>query len=405
MAEQQIAAVVEQSIGQGAGTGGVTTTPPASDPSQAVEVAGSGGNAAPPSNPAREAFSRLAKGETPAAINAALYPKPGDDAKPPQQTQQTPATAKDGPSGAAANSSAQPDGQPAAEAIDEKDLAVLKRAKFDLTTWRHIPPSNRKAIVNSLRTTQGEMDRQFQQGRQAGKPGGVATPQTPNDPDDEGTLAGDQVDPDAGDEHVEQAAPARQAAARPPARSAAAPAVDANQFIAKEDLEALEAIGGPQLAETFKRGLGSAIEQAQAKLLGPLSFLIDHYETQAFNGAVSELAKQPGFGQVTADPKNVEALKGKADLLIRAAGNPKAYGYAEAVQDAAASLFKTNVHQAAQAALLNGRQRSIKGSPDPGTQAAPQTRALTPVERSKQIFQNLRQGMSPEAARSAVDGA
>jgi hypothetical protein len=302
--------------------------------------------------------------------------------------------------------------------VTPEDLAVLKRAKIDLSVWKHIPPSNRKAIVANFKTTQAEADRQFQQARSgtskggnpaAGQQASAATDVT----QDEGTLAGDAEQED----DTQQLPPAKQTKGQPPAaRQAAAataqgtqPEIDASAFIDPADLETLRELGGDDLANAHTRSITKAVtaavgqmQQQQAPMVGVLNFLMGRLEASDFREAVSALKTQPGLEALT--DEQTTALRDKARLLIRAAGDPENYSFKEAVQDAAASLFKTNVQATAQANLLQRRQASLKGSPERGTGRIPADRPLTGKDRDRAIFEALQSGLGPDEARRSVDG-
>lgn len=378
--------------------------PPSSEQSSAAATTGT---TAPPANAAREAFDRLVKGDRPEDVNRDYRAKrqtaasTGKDAgtqadKPSGEQTQTPE-----PSQAASNG--WPDG------TSEKDARVLQRAKMDPEAWKHIPPSNRAKILNGLRTSQAEADRQFAAAKANKEKSGrsAATTQTPPEAEDPATPgeAGDEAQADEGQAQVEQQ---QQQRATPAAKQ---PAAAPQSYLTPAHRETLQMLGGDDLAETMDHALAQVHQQNQqqmAPLVGVLEYLLGQHIDGQFNTAVSDLAKTPGFESLTSGDKSKEnqtALRQKAMLLHRAAGDPVNYPFSEAVKDAAASLFKLNLHQASQARLLQQRTASLRGAPDKGDGTRNTPRALDSKERGRQIFQNLQQGMDPTAARRAVDGA
>lgn len=391
---------------QDAGTQDTSTAalPPSSEQSNAAATTGT---TAPPANAAREAFDRLVKGDRPEDVNRDYRAKQstpsagkdaGTQATKEKSGEQTPAPE---PSQAASNG--WPDG------TSEKDMRVLQRAKMDPEAWKHIPPSNRAKILNGLRTSQAEADRQFAAAKAAKKGGQqAAATQTPPEAEDSATPGetGDEAHADEGQAHVEQQQ--QQQRATPAAKQAAAAQ---QSYLTPAHRETLQMLGGDDLAETMDHALAQVHQQNQqqmAPLVGVLEYLLGQHIDGQFNSAVSELAKTPGFESLSSGEKakeNQTALRQKALLLHRAAGDPVNYPFSEAVKDAAASLFKLNLQQASQARLLQQRTASLRGAPDKGDGTRNTPRALDSKERGRQIFQNLQQGMDPVAARRAVDGA
>lgn len=410
-------------------------TATAAPPSPATDAAADA-NAAPASkDAAREAFDRLARGESPDQVNREVYQKPAEARKPQgkgpatdgqAQPQTPPAGGKDAaaagaPGGLESSGTA---------GVTPEDLQVLKRAKFDLAAWKHIPPSNRKAIVANFRATQAEADRLFQQqrgaaGTQPGHSAAEAQAITQADdgatqPHDKGPLGDPASGQPAGEQQQPPTQPARSvtsgtvAAVKGPAQGGqpqgtlnpiTGQALDASQFVDQADLETLRNLGGDDLADTYSRGItravGSVLQQV-APALQATHFLLAEMERREWSDAVTELKKQPGYEQL--GQKEETALRDKALLLIRAAGDLTNYRYREAVQDAAASLFKVNAQAAAQKQLLDRRRDSLRGSPERGTTLPAAPRALTTKERNSAIFEQLRNGLSPDDARRAVDG-
>lgn len=374
------------------------TATAAPSPSGESNAAAKTGTTAPPANAARDAFDRLTRGERPEDVNKAVYGKkpaasaePAPDRAAPQKTDAT---------------KAEPQPSQWPEGTDPKDAQVLSRAKMDPDAWKHIPPSNRAKILAGLRNSQAEADRQFQVARATAKAGGKSadTTQTNAEPNDPATPVETQeevTDPDGQQ-------PAQQQQRQQPAAQQQQPS---QQFLAPKDRETLQLLGGDDLAETMERSLGSVhqhYQQQMAPLVGVLEYLLDQHVGAQFDSAVNELAKTPGMESLREGDKaaaNQQALRDKAMLLHRAAGDPRGYPFSEAVKDAAASLFKTNLHQATQAQLLQRRTASLNGAPDKGDGTRNTPRALDAKERNRAIFANLQQGMNPNDARRAVDGA
>lgn len=406
--------VIEQAAG------GSEAATQAAPPSPAKDAATEANTAPASKDVAREAFDRLAKGEQPEAVNRELYAR-----KPAQSTaadrqgsradrgndRQPVARATEGQGGQQQQTPA-----PGEEGVTPEDLQVLKRAKFDLAAWRHIPPSNRKAIVSNFKATQAEADRQFQQARGPGaQPGaqaaGQPATQTQTTSQDQATQPGGRQSGVDGSRPNGQQAGAAQPGTGTTTQQAAVPGfealagIDPNSLVDQADLETLRTLGGDELAETHKKGIARAVgymQQQMAPLQGLVQALVGNWEQQEFRTSIDDLRKQPGFDQLT--PEQEGQIKAKADLLIRAAGDIQNYRYREAVSDAAASLFRTNVQRTAQQQLLQARKASLDGSPERGVGRAAETRVLSPAERSRAIFDKLKEGLGPEAARMAVDG-
>lgn len=383
------------------------TTPPASADTNAATA----DNTAPSAKEvAREAFARLERGEAPDAVNRELYQKAKPGTAAPSGTSATPAAKEGTPAGGSGQQgesktppadNASPTGeQTAPENVTPEDLQVLRRAKFDLSAWKHIPPSNRRAIINNFKASQAEADRQFQQGRAgSGQPAPASTPsQTQTGRQDEATPAEGQQ---------REAAGGQPPAASPPPAAQQPPAAgpDIAKLIDPKDLETLRNLGGDELADTFTRGIQNAV-QATLQQVAPqqemVNWLINQVEEREFGDAISNLKSQPGFENLT--PEQVQAIRAKSDLLIRAAGDLKSYRHEQGVSDAAASLFRSNVQQTAQANLLRGRQASLQQGAERGTGRIPAPRTLTPQQRHHAIFEKLQEGMTPDEARRAVDG-
>jgi len=395
--------------------------PTAAPPQPANDAAGGGNAAPPPKDPAREAFARLARGEPPEKVNRELYrdakrPPAGKPAAAPSaaEGQGDRETAGQGDGGTETRNS-----KLETSSITPEDLQVLKRAQFDLGVWQHIPPSNRKAIVNQFKASQAQADRDYQQrtraGTDASQPGhrSAATTQaipetqeaaTPQPANDTGQPAGEQQRP-----------PTQPTAAKGSTGAEASPGtlthpltgqqLDTQSFVDPRDLETLRSLGGDDLANTYSRGIQravGAVMQQVAPTQAALHFVLQQMEAREWSDALSDLKKQSGFEKL--GQAEEKALRDKADLLIRAAGDLNSYRYREAVQDAAASLFRTNAQAAAQKALLDRRRDSLRGSPERGTTLPAAQRALTDKERNKAIFEQLSNGLSPDEARRAVDG-
>lgn len=401
------------------------------------DAAGKPGNTAPPGNLHREAFDRLVKGEEPKAVNRAVFAEKKAPEAPQRQGQQQQAPTEDPNRASNPNGAPEPE-KPATtglaakfgfpEGTSDKDVQVLKRAKMDADTWAAIPPSNRVKILTNLRATQVAADRVITQQRKGGQGQArtQAPPETQTNPDDEDdvTLGGgeqsDELHEPTEEQPLAQPAAARAGkGGRGTAATAAAAEPTAEQvaeFIDPEDLETLKLLGGDDLAQTYTRGIGRVVshmnsanaelQQKNSQLLGAVEFLLnDHVEGQ-FNRGLDALEQVSGLENIR-DPERKEereALKKKADLLHRAAGDPSGYTYQEAMQDAAASLFKTNITQTAQASLLKGRTDSLRGTPDSGPGRRAEPRTLTPQERSRAIFAELQRGTPPEQAGKVVDG-
>jgi hypothetical protein len=377
------------------------TATAAPSPSDDSNAAAKTGTTAPPANAARDAFDRLTRGERPEDVNKAVYQQKPAAAAQPAADRATPQKTE------ATKGEPQP-GQAWPEGTAPKDAQVLQRAKMDPEAWKHIPPSNRAKILAGLRNSQAEADRQFQAARATAKAGGKAadTTQTnaePNDP-----AAPGEPEDDATEQLEDGQQPAQQQARQQPAQQQQQPP---QQFLAPKDRETLQLLGGDDLAETMERSLGNVhqhYQQQMAPLVGVLEYLLDQHVGAQFDSAVNELAKTPGMESLKDGDKataNQQALRDKAMLLHRAAGDPRSYPFSEAVKDAAASLFKTNLHQATQALLLKQRTASLNGAPDKGDGTRNTPRALDAKERSRAIFSHLQQGMNPDDARRAVDGA
>ncbi|WP_428936913.1 hypothetical protein [Fontivita pretiosa] len=441
----------------------------ASHPSPQRSSAGDkAANTAPAASLHREAFERLVKGERPDAVNKALFaPKQQPSSARPMQrrdaadgsTAQTqahesaddaakPQPAKSDRGQSQSQSLAWKFGYP--DGTSDADVQVLKRAHMDPETWEAIPPSNRVKILKGLKETQAHADREETRRRQQagkggdGKPGKAAaagTTQTPPDkevstaPYGRGDLGqdaatsgggeGDQVieiDADgvrpAGSTARLTADKSQHPGGQPPAEDAAASMADqVASFIDPKDLETLQLVGGDEFAQTLTRTTQRVVshfarrEAQQQEQIGQLlsvgEFLLSEYVENQFNRGLDLLEQLPGLENIRDESrqKEREALRKKADLLHRAAGDPRSYSYVEAMQDAAASLFKTNIHQTAQARLLTARTQSLRGTPAALQQRrGGQARPLTTRERNAAIFAELQRGATPEEARAIVDG-
>jgi hypothetical protein len=390
------------------GTQAANDASSATTPSPGTSKAASGGNTAPSPDLAREAYERLEKGSSPKDVNRDLYAADGKGAKGKGVT--AAATSKEQPATPA-------EGQ-WAESIDKKDLAVLKRAKMDADVWAAIPPTNQAKILKGLRDTQAAQDRAFQQQRQQ-KPGkdaaaAAAQPQTALDSEDAETHRSLE------ELETEQLDAAAAAATRQPSDDDQATTNHdaptrqqlSAEFFTAADRATLQQLGGDDLAEIFERGLTGAVRQQQqqnTQLLGVVEFLLEQHVDTGFNSALTDLVTQPGMDGLKREhadfTKNSAALKQKALLLHRAAGDARTYSFKEAVQDAAASLFKTNIQQTIQAQLGQRRQQSLKGAADRGDASRHIEQQVDPRERARQIYQQLAEGATPNQARLAVDGA
>lgn len=396
MSFEETATVSEPAVAQ--------ATPPSPLSLERSNAADKAENTAPSAGLAREAFDRLAGGETPADVNRELY---GKGKAAPREEGTSPNPSKPGPmpdKPDSPESKPQPEPQNKwPEGFSSRDLNVLQRAQLDPETWAAIPPSNQKKILANLRESQSAADREFQRNRQAAgeaKPStstGSARTQSPP-PTQTPTDTADEATPDESQED-ERIKPASEG-------KPSAPATDLAGLLDPRDLETLKLIGGDDLAETYQRGIGRVAEHFQrqnSQLLGVTEFLLGQFIEGQFDAAVKDLRQTPGFDELS--PQSLTALRGKADLLHRAAGDPKGYSYRDAVQDAAASLFKTNLHQTAQSQLLASRNKSLAGSPDRGDGRRNSPRPLTTKERNAAIFAQLSQGLTPDQARMAVDGS
>lgn len=396
------------------GTASAAATPPASPPSSSASQAAGATNAAPVANPAREAYERLAKGEKPEAVNAELYQKAKSKTTPNAQQQQR---QQPGQSRAAAPAAelAPEASQEESGALDEKDMAVLKRAKFDLSVWKHIPPSNRKAILTNLRTAQTQTDRDYQQARTGkGLPGPAATTQAPPPAQEEATGATDDEGAGDGQQPTQEQSQQQRTGevANPTASQAQQQAgnlfeMDPSTFVDPADLRTLEALGGKDLADIHTRGIArvaQAMQQQVGSLLPVLEYVLGQENSRQLHQGIERLAKQPGFEALATEPALQKQLQAKAQRLLRAADGDQGYSFQDALDDAAAGLFKTNAHAIAQARLTKGRESSLRGQPDRGTDTRPDNRPLSSKERGMAIFAKLREGLNPDEARRAVDG-
>ncbi len=406
-----------------------SSTQGASAPSTSSGANGTAAHTAPAATLHREAFARLSEGQKPDQVNRELFaPKPAAGKA---KSSSTPASPDDAasepkpdasaPPAAAAGKYGYPDG------TSDADAKVLKRAKMDPETWAAIPPSNRVKIVKGLRDSQAAADREFSRRAAASGKAQARTPapaatQSPADPQDAATLDGDDAQPDtAGRDTDDASSPAPDRPAKPD-RAQAAKAQGAGpesveSFIDPKDLETLELIGGNDLAQTLQRTTARVVDHftqreaqqraATSQLLDVAEFLLEQHVNREFDSGLDRLTAMPGLENLRDDSRQKErdALRAKADLLHRAAGDPKGYSYQDALQDAAASLFKTNIHQTAQARLLQGRNASLRATPStPDYRRGGQQKPLSAKDRNAAIFAELQRGASPDDARAIVDG-
>jgi hypothetical protein len=377
----------------------VASTPAASPPPTSQSSAsGTTANTAPVVAPEREALQRLQAGENPRDVNKALYGAPAKSA--PATPATTDATKPPQP---ALNA----DGTPKAEetyGLEAKELAALKRGKFDAELLKHMPLSNRKAIAKGLAASQAEADRQFQAAKNGGKPTGE-----PATGDAATTAATDPNQPNAGKQDVATATgdKGKEGKDAPASTATAVDPFSAYEFPAS-DYETLVDIGGEEFAKTTKgqfEALGRHMQAAYQPLMGLVSYAMERFENADFSEALTGLKKTPGFESIDSNAEHVAQLREKATFLVRTAADPRSYSFKEAVSDAAASLFRNNVNTAAQAQLLRGRQASLNSAPDKGGPRVTTPRPMTETDRMRAIGAKLSQGMSPAQARAAVDAA
>lgn len=385
----------------------------------------SAGITAPSANSAsREAYERLSRGEQPHAVNAEFLKAGGEKQGPAGTRPQDKGDANGAPNAAAP--AVGKDGWPSD--MDPKVKQVLKRGNMDPEAWGEFPKTTQDRLLASMRAKQADRDRQRPGAKQqpttktTQPPAGTDAargqqPQAATEHEDPATLADDQLDPDDqqqpdgdGDDAAAGGQQQQQQGRQPAPAAAAGEGID--QFFSAQDRATLTELGGPALAETFGRGIGAVVQHFQARegqILGVVEFLLGRHIDGEFDAGLAEISATPGFDGLArghADFQvNSTKLREKATLLHRAAGNPASYSYREAVRDAAASLFKPNLHQTHQAALLAGRQRSLRGSPDRADGQRHERQPLTPAERNRQIYAQLAGGLTPPEARGAVDGA
>lgn len=369
---------------------------PASDPSTAVNNApaqtqGSSSADTAPAAEYREALERLSKGETPQAINADLRSRNQGSAR---------AESNTAPASEASPEPSQP-GQANEEGhgLDEKELNALRRAKFDMSVLKHMPASNRKAVARGLMASQAETDRQYQQkmAEARGAGGQQNTQAEPTTPNEQTNQSEANAEDSAGKE--QRKADDQQASQA----SAAQPSFT----MSDDEYRTLVDTYGEDFAKFTKQReerLVHGLQKQYEPFMNIALNLASHFERTEFDKAITSLKAQPGFDKITDD--DVQAIRKKADLLIRAADDPRSYRYEEAVSDAAASLFKQNSQQAAQARLAQARKTSLNGSPDRGRITGNDAgRPMNETQRMHAILANMKAGMSPQQAAEAVDAA
>jgi hypothetical protein len=378
------------------------TPAPTPTPTSPATASQGTANTAPAGSREREALARLRGGESATTINADLN-KRAPSTKPTATAPGKEAGATSTQAGKDAGSQPAAGKEPTAEelGIDAKELAALKRGKFDLALLAHMPAANRKAIARGLAASQAEQDRVFQAAKNGKTPAGGT----------DATAEAGAANPDATQQDEATGDGEKKADGQPTANSTQTEPVQSfgQAFqIPAADLETLADIGGKDFADATSKlfgGLSSHMSGQLNALAGLLGYAMERFETQDFTAALDGLRKNPGFEQVGSNPEDAKALKERATLLVRAAGDPRTYGFEAAVQDAAASLFRVNASQAAQAQLANARNSSLAGSPDRGPGSNKGTRPMSEGDRMKAILSRMRGGDDWRAARSAVETA
>ena len=372
-------------------TGTEATATDSAPPSPAASpgASGSSGTTAPTESPEREALRRLRAGEGAADIRRDLSSRSegaGEKgrANPTEDSAAEPANPSDKPG----------------NGLTEKELNALRRGKFDLGLLKHMPVANRKAIAANMSASQAEADRQYQAAKRGEDPSASAPA---------ARADADQNDATPTEQDVATGAGADGTGAKTAVPAGQAPA-DASAFgqpfsFSDADYATLAEIGGDEFAAVTKQateGLAGHMQAQIQPLLSLVSYAMQRFENQDFQDALGDLKKQPGFDAIPdADhPK----LREKAGLLVRAAGDPSSYSLKDAVRDAAASLYSTNLHQTAQAKLLQRRAASLDGSPERGgTLADRGGRPTSEAAFMRSVLSNMRSGMDPRAARLAAE--
>lgn len=310
-------------------------------------------------------------------------------------------------------------GQPGTEAgaaagedlgLNDKELGALSRGKFDLALLKLIPATNRKALARKFMASQAETDRQYQLAKAGKAPntpaGGDAAAQAAAEAGESRPLQDAETPPMGEGEAGNGKAPAPAAAA---AQAAPTPIAGPTFALSEQDRGTLVEIGGEAFADTYTKhmqGVASHVYQTQVQpLQNVIGFLANKLDALEFDDAFTDLSKQPGFTQLGEAEK--KSIKERVPVLLRAAGNQTAYGIPEAVMDAAASLFRTNIHQAVQASLVTQRNQSLAGGADRGTNRNTPSRAMDEVSRTRAIGQYMAShpGVKPRDAAMAVDSA
>lgn len=352
---------------------------------------------APAPSPEREAIERLRNGESPYDIQRDLHERA--NGKPPVKSEgQTP----------------QPDAKAddAADAdhgLTEKELAALKRGKFDLGVLKHMPEANRKAIARAMAASQAESDRQYQLAKAGKKPDAKPDAKAAEASDEAAEVAGNEEPTEIPQEEAPDGKPTDGKQAAAPSQDGAGLAGLFQPYqMDPKDFQTLVDIGGDAFAEA-QQGREAALVRHVQQSIQPLAQiainLANLVERNEFDSALKDLKSDPAFKDL--GDKETTALKDKARLLIRAAGDPSNYRYGEALKDAAASLFKPNVQRQAQADLARKRSASLAASPDKGDGrkgGAPQ-RSEGDTMRAIARYLMENPGADPHRARQFVEAA
>ena len=282
--------------------------------------------------------------------------------------------------------------------LSDAEFNALKRGKVDPALLSAVPASNRKALARNLMQSQGEADRAYQATRGGQQPA-AADGQSPDDATSDPDLA---TGPEGADAKAETSTTARTDADSGPTQF--------GQTFALSDADygTLADFGGEEFADGMKGVIGKMSQHAgqqHQQMTGLVGYLLERVEQADFDAGLGQLSATPGFAKLGDAEK--QALRSQAELLVRSHQGPfGSFTLRDAVPQAAASLFQTNISQATQAQLLQRRGQSLLGSPDRGGQRpAANQRPPSEKDRMLNIGRLLQGGMTPEQARNAVDVA
>lgn len=314
---------------------------------------------------------------------------------------------------AAANSAATRD--PAFAGLGDSSYQALSQTRLlpDAESWAQMPALTRANMVKAAKTILAERTRNFQASQALQQRGGQQQAAADFDDPEVVTPLEDKQEPAAGTRTVAQGgspkptpAPARAPAAAP-AKPADAPVVDEFDTALSELEESLDEDTAARLRKTLtglKAATTAQLESMKTELANrPVDPAVQYMLKQHIAGeernARSQLDELAG-SKVTDDQWKEIVANGRV-FAQAAFSSQRDFTWEQSLVMAGRALLSPQFHQNAQRALAQNRSKSLKGTPERGTEVARPNRGGD-VDRDAVALELLDQGRTADDVKQEL---